>query len=72
MNQPKTAEEFMALPVRPLIKKISETLPNGTVRERAVASRGYAICYEPDTIFTCRGYVLGRDEDGYCRHQRSF
>ena len=72
MKQPKTAEEFMALPVRPIIKKVSETLPDGKVRERAVATRGYTIPYEADTIFTCGGYVLGRDEEGYCRHQRSF
>jgi hypothetical protein len=68
MNQPKTTEEFMALPVRDRFKTIEQTQDNGVRYRRRVASIGYTICYESDTIFCAGGYLLGRDENGYHRY----
>lgn len=68
MKPPKTAEEFMALPVRSQFRYREELRDGRTIRIplRTVAG---IVCTAPDTVFTCGGYVLAADEDGYYRRE---
>lgn len=58
MRQPKTREEFFALPVRSEFDYKVERAANGSTIVRPVARPGYAIAYEDDTI------MVGGDKDG--------
>jgi hypothetical protein len=87
MKQPKTVEEFMALPVRSIIAKDTyEITPENRAELEVKLGRkldgwirtinvprvrpAYAVCYEPDTIMFCDGYVLHLDDEGFCRAER--
>jgi hypothetical protein len=72
MKQPKTDEEFMALPVRDLLHiRYEESIgPDGRTVRRPVRSKVSGVFpIEHDTVILCDGYTLGFDEDGFCRRR---
>lgn len=74
MKQPKTVEEFMALPERPLIEYDIEVV-NGRTLLIPRATKVMAFYHEPDTIFYASApdgslWMLGTTENGFCRRRR--
>ena len=70
MKQPKTNEEFMALPVRDPYRYEESIGPDGRTVRRPVRSKVSGLFpIEDDTVVLCDGYILGSDEDGLCRHR---
>ena len=84
MKQPKTVEEFMALPIRELFTsdEVKITPENRASLEARVGCKlmGHVIKFprmrtaqiiamDNDTIFYCRGYLLHCDEEGLCRRE---
>lgn len=75
LDEPKapiTTDEFFALPIRGLVRVVSEPGPNGTTIRRPVMSKASAFTVDPDTVFIGFSaddhvFVLGADEEGFCR-----
>jgi hypothetical protein len=82
MKQPKTVEEFMALPAREMFdqERIQITSENRAELEARVGGPllgryicfpvmrpAMAIAYEADTVMYCDGWILGLDDEGFCR-----
>lgn len=67
MKQPKTTEEFMALPVRDSLPVRVVVDPDGTQRHIPIRKKARAYCVEPDTVFYCAGYTLELDDQGFYR-----
>lgn len=66
MRQPKTTEEFMALPERSSIRHREEVRDGRTIRVPRMTP-GVMIPYEGDTVIIAGGYMLAADEDGLYR-----
>lgn len=67
---PRTAEEFLALPVRSPFREEVWTDLAGVTHHRPKATKGFVFAHEPDMVFAVSGYVLAKDEDGFYRYWR--
>jgi hypothetical protein len=72
MKPPETTDEFFALPIRSTIEAKFEPQDDNTYRVRPVVHKASSYLVTPAAVLIGhdaegRVFVLGLDEEGYCR-----